>query len=124
MSRRRIGGTCYLKIDGTQYALRGNLEISPNLSTRSGVAGMDGIHGYTEKPKVPYVSGDLTDLGGLSITTLHAIDDATITVELANGKTYVLSNAWYADDPNIKADEGTVPFKFEGVDCKEMGVSS
>ena len=120
MSKNRIAGTCYLKVDGTQYSLKGGLKVSPNDIEREGVAGMDGVHGYIEKPRVPSIEADLSDLGGLSLDALMKITDATITVELANGKAYTLRNAWTKGPHDLDAGEGTVSVTFEGLKCEEI----
>ena len=38
----------------------------------------------------------------------------TVTAELANGKTYVLSGAYLVEEPEYAADDGTVSLRFEG----------
>lgn len=116
---KRIAGVCYLKVDGTQYALRGGLTVSPDDVEREGVAGMDGVHGYKETPRVPSIQADLTDTNGLSLSTLLAITDATITAELATGKVYVLRNAWTKGGHELDAGEGQVSVTFEGLKCEE-----
>ncbi|WP_188260870.1 phage tail tube protein [Azospirillum tabaci] len=120
MANNRIAGVCYLKVDGAQYALRGSLTVSPDSIEREGIAGMDGVHGYKETPRVPSISADLSDIGGLSLETLRAITDATITAELANGKVYTLRNAWVAGALELDAGEGQVSVTFEGMKCEEM----
>jgi hypothetical protein len=116
----RIAGVCYLKVDGAQYALRGNLSVAPARTVRTGVAGQDGVHGFTEAPTVPYIEGDISDLGSLSLQRLHAVNEATVTVELANGKVYLLRQAWFAGELVLNAADGTVPIRFEGMSCEEI----
>lgn len=116
----RIAGVCYLKVDGTQYALRGGLTVSTDALEREGVAGMDGVHGYIERPRVPFISGDLTDTSGLSLEALQSITDATVTAELANGKTYLLRNAWTAEARELNAADGQVSVRFEGLQGGEI----
>ncbi|WP_207458655.1 phage tail tube protein [Azospirillum sp. SYSU D00513] len=117
---KKVAGTCYLKVDGTQYALRGGLTVSPDAFEREGIAGMDGVHGYKETPRVPSIAADLTDTDGLSLERLLAITNATVTAELANGKTYVLREAWTKGAHELDAAEGQVSVTFEGVKCEEM----
>jgi hypothetical protein len=116
----KIGGVAYLKVDGAQYALRGNLVVSPDPFEREGVAGQDAVHGFTEKPRVPYIEADITDMGGLSLEKLRLITDSTVTVELANGKTYVARNAWIAGARDLNTSEGTTKVKFEAKQIPEM----
>lgn len=116
----RIAGIAYVKRDGVQYALKGNFTIGPLSRKKEGVAGMDGVHGYKETIVIPYMAGTVSDLGGLSVKGLQNITDSTITAELANGKVYVLRNAWYAGEGEINAAEGEVGVRFEGLEMKEI----
>jgi len=120
MSKNRIAGTCYLKVDGTQYSLRGSLTVSPDDVEREGFAGQDEVHGYIEKPRVPSISADLTDTGGLSLDALRAMTDVTVTAELANGKSYVLRNAWTKGAHELNTAEGQVAVTWEGKKCEEI----
>jgi hypothetical protein len=115
-----IGGVAYLKVDGTQYALKGNLTISIDAFARTPVAGMDGVHGYTEQPRAPEITADLSDLGGMSLQQLRAVCNSTVTIELRNGKTYVLRNAWTTDATELNGVEGSATVKFAGMAAEEM----
>jgi hypothetical protein len=115
-----IAGVAYLKVDGTQYALKGNLTISIGPFARTGVAGLDGVHGYTEQPRVPFISAEFSDIGGMSLVALQAVCNSTITTELINGKVYLLRNAWTSDAQELNGAEGTVTVKFEGLKGEEI----
>lgn len=120
MALKRIAGTCYLKRDGVQYALRGQLTISPLSVTREGIAGLDRVHGYRESPRVPYIEASVTKTRELSLKALEGVTGSTVTAECADGTVYVLSQAWQAGDLDLNAGEGEVTIRFEGMDCKEM----
>lgn len=115
-----IAGVAYVKVNGEQYALRGNLTASPSKSERTGVAGQDGVHGYIEMPRVPFIAGNFSTTAGLSIEQLDAITDATVTAELANGKAYVLRGAWTKSAHEIDTAQGQVAVRFEGLSCDEI----
>lgn len=116
----RIGGVLSFTIDGTPYAARGNFEVVPSSVKREGVAGQDYVHGYTETPIVPSIKGDLTTTNGLSLSTLEGITDSTIQCSLANGKTYVLVNAWTTSAFAISTAEGKFAFEAQGISCVEV----
>ena len=120
MANNRIAGVAYVFCDGRQYPLRGNLTISIDVVARTGVAGMDGVHGYTETPRVPFIEGDFSDIGQLSLITLQNMVDITVTAELANGKVYVLRNAWTSTAREFKAAEGQATVRFEGMAAEEI----
>ena len=120
MACRRIAGVAYVFVDGRQYPLRGDLTISIDTIEREGVAGQDGVHGFTETPRVPWIEGSISDLGGLSLVTLQEMCDVTVTAELANGKVYVLRNAWTSTAREFDAAEGQATVRFEGMSAEEM----
>lgn len=116
----RIAGVAFLRVDGQQYALRGNLTISPDMFEREGIAGMDGVHGYKETPRVPFISADLSDLGGLSMETLRAYCNSTVTAELGTGKVYILRGAYTAAAMELNAADGQVTVRWEGMSAEEL----
>ncbi len=117
---QRIGGVLNFTIDGQQYAARGNFEVVPSSVKREGVAGQDCVHGYVETPIVPSIKGDLTTTQGLSLEQLEGITNSTIQCTLANGTTYVLSQAWTTSAFAISTAEGKFAAEFQGVTCDEI----
>ena len=120
MAGRRVAGTAYITMDGSQLALRGNLTVSLSRVERSGIAGLDRTHGYMEKPRVQYIEGDITLVEGFSVEDLDNIVDATIVVQLANGKSYSLFEAWTKAAHEINAEQGQVRVRWEGMDGSEF----
>lgn len=119
MASQAIGGTAYLKIDGTQYALRGKFQYSPLTTEKTGIAGQDGVHGFTEKQIVPQLKGDLSDLGGVSVSALQNITSSVITAELRNGKTVILGGAWVSGKIDVNTEDGSYSVTFEGTTINE-----
>lgn len=115
-----IAGVVFLKVDGQQYQLRGNFKVQPNNLQNTGIPGQDSVHGFMQKPVVPYVEGEISDSGGLSLQQIQGLTDSTVTAELQNGKTYILQNAWYSGDTVLDTVEGKIPVKFEGMACQEL----
>jgi len=120
MAGPRIGGIAFVKVDGTQYPLRGNFTVSPSTTERNGVAGQDGVHGYTELPRVPFIEGDISLTTDVSIDVIDAITEATVTAELANGKVYVLRGAWTKSAQELNTNEGLTRVRWEGLACIEL----
>ncbi len=120
MAQNRIAGIAFVKVDGRQYPIRGKWKSNLHGVTREGIAGQDGVHGYKEMPKVPSISGDVYYMPDFSIDQLKLIDNATITLEFANGKTHVLRNAWWSDESEVDSEEGSMPVKFEGISGEEI----
>lgn len=116
-----IGGTAYVKQDGNQFLLRGNLKIQPlNLQSEM-VVGQDSVHGYKQVPLAPSIELDVSDIDGLSIADLQQVTGgATITAELKNGKIYVLSDAVYIGPAELDGTDGKITLKFSGTSMQEI----
>jgi hypothetical protein len=120
MASQRIAGTCYLTIGAIQYSIRGSFTWMGSQTKREGIASQDlSIPGYKESPLVPYIEGEINDLGQLSVVTLSTLDDTTITLETANGKTITLMDAWCCGELVVETEDGKYKAKFEGVDLDE-----
>jgi len=111
----RIGGTLFVALNGVRLSVKGNWTVGFGQPKREGVAGMDGVHGYTEKVQVPFIEGEATARGEVDVPALLNAKDATITAELANGKVAVLRDGWHAGDGQLGTEEGTLPLRFEGL---------
>lgn len=120
MAINRIGGVITFKANGRQFAARGKFKSNILATKREGIAGQDRVHGYKEMPLVPTIEGDLSYMIDTSIEEIHALEDATITLELANGAVHLLRNAWHADESQVDAEEGSFPVKFEGKSGEEL----
>lgn len=120
MSQRR-GGTISLQTNGELQDAKGSFSYNLGAPKRDAIIGSDGVHGYTEKPQVPFIEGAVTDRGSLDLKALVTMKGATITLELANGKVVVLRDAWYADEGTVTTEEGEIPVRFEGKSAEEIG---
>ena len=48
------------------------------------------------------------------MTKISQSDTLTVTAELANGKVYVLTEAYLSGETTVSGDEGTIPLEFRG----------
>src|SRR5262249_491903 len=90
---QRIAGIAFLTVDGNQLALRGDFTVSPSAVERTMLAGQDGVHGYQELARVPYIEGSISTVPGLSLEDLEAETDVTVVAQLANHIQYTLTGA-------------------------------
>jgi len=118
--KNRIGGLIALKVNGDIYFAKGNFTYNLGKPKREGVVGADVVHGYKETPQVPFIEGEITDRNELSLEDLVTLDEATITLELANGKVIALSEAWYAGEGTGNTEEGNIACRFEGMSAEEV----
>lgn len=112
MSAQRRGGIIQIQVNGVIQDAYGEFEYDLGHPKRSPIEGVGSINGFTEKPKVAYVKGTITDRGTLDLGALVDTTDATVTLLLANGKTIVLRDAWYQGDGTGKTNEGEVDLEF------------
>lgn len=119
MSNRR-GGIIFFKVDGAQYDAKGNFEYNLGSPMREAMVGADSVHGYKETHQVPFVQGEITDSYDLDLKTLQALDETTVTLELANGKVILLENAWFAGEGGGQSEEGNIAVRFEALTAQEV----
>lgn len=119
MGHRR-GGIIFVKVNGMQYDAKGEFTYDLGVSKKEAVVGQEGVHGFKETPKVAFIEGTITDSSTLDMKALRGTVDATVTLQLANGKTVLLREAWEASDGNVKTGEGEANFRFEGKSADEF----
>lgn len=117
MSNKRAG-IVFVKVDGAQISVKANVNCNQGLPKREAMMGHDGTHGYKELPQVAFIEGEQTDSKDLDLKKYLMIDGASVTVQFANGKTFVLRNAWNASEGTIGSEEANLPFRFEGLDAE------
>lgn len=117
---RRVGGLLFLKVDGELFQAKGEFTYNINPVKRESVVGQDGVHGFKEEPKVQFIEGSITDSDELDLEGFYAIRDATIVLELANGKVIQLREAFYAADGDVTTSEGEIQVRFEGISGREV----
>jgi hypothetical protein len=118
----KFAGIAFVSVDAQQYALRGNLTVSPSPVERTMLAGQDGVHGYQELPRVPYIEGDFSTLPGFSLETLLTQTDSTVIAQCANQYEYVLHNAVVKGGFEANTRDGQVRVRWEGVNCEEIAL--
>jgi len=119
MASNSLAGTAYISVDGVTYQLSADAAYSVSSVKRETLSGMDGIHGFKETPVPGSISATLRDSSSLTVADFNAMDNVTVTLELANGKTIIGRNMWTVDSQEVKAAEGTFDVKWEGLSVEE-----
>lgn len=117
---QRVGGIIDLKVNGQVQNAKGAFTYNIGSNKRTGVAGADVVHGYTETVQVPYIEGEITDRQTLNLRDLLDMTDGTVVLGLANGKSIVLRNAWYAGEGEGNTEEGAIGVRWEGLSAEEV----
>lgn len=120
MANRRVGGIIFFKVDSALYQAKGEFSYNLGVNKRESVVGSDGIHGFKEEPQPAMIEGAITDSDELDLQAFLEIRDATATLQLANGKTVVVREAFYSGDGNVTHTEGEIEVKFEGISGEEI----
>jgi len=111
---KRVAGICYVKADSAQLEVQGGVECPATDKTRETVMGLAGPAGFKETARTPYIKLTAINTPDFPRKTLAESTDMTVTAELANGSTYVLSGAYLVGEPAVSGDEGTIELHFEG----------
>ena len=119
-NENRRAGRLFVKVDGTQYDAKGSFTYNLGNPKREAEVGPDQVHGYKELPQVAFIDGMITDERSLDVSAFQNITDATVTLQLANGKTFVLRNAWYCADGDITTEDAEIQVRFEGKSGEEI----
>lgn len=119
---QRFAGIAFLMVNGSQYPLRGNFTVSPSAVERTMIAGQDGVHGYQELPRVPYIEGDISMTAGVSLEDIEAQVDVTVIAQLANGKQYTLAGATCKAGLEGNTRDGQARVRWEGLWCEEIAL--
>lgn len=117
---RRVGGIIFIKADGVQYDAKGQFTYNLGVPKRDPVLGHDKHHGYKELPQEAYCEGEITDSATLNVKQLMNINNATVTLELANGKVIVLKGAYFSGEGNVQTEEGNIAVRFTGETASEI----
>ena len=118
----RFAGIAFLMVDGNQLPLRGNFTVSPSSVERTMIAGQDGVHGYQELPRVPYIEGDISLTPEVNLEDIEQQTDVTVIAQLANQKQYTLSSATCKAALEGNTRDGQARVRWEGVFCEEISL--
>jgi len=120
MADQRRAGIIQLAINGELHDAKGSFTYNFGAPKREAIIGSNGVHGFKETPTVPMISGEITDRGSLDVGALVVLENATVTLSLANGKVFVLRQAWYSGDGSVQTDEGNIQLELSGVSGEEI----
>jgi hypothetical protein len=118
MARR--GGIIFFSVNGQTQLAKGNFTYNLGEPKRDSIVGPDVVHGYKEMPQVPFIEGAITDRGDLDLKAFVNTSNATVAIELANGKMFALRDAWFASEGSGTTEEGEIAVRFEGLSAAEV----
>lgn len=111
---RAVGGIAQFLLNGKRFLAKGSFTINPGFDKRTAVVGADGVHGYKVERQVSSFEGAITDDGTFPLSELMNATDVQVVLQLENGRTLSLNDAWYAGEGSMTTDEGEIAIRFEG----------
>ena len=116
-----VGGSVVIHAGGNQLSVKGS--VTSNIGqteTRETIIGLDGVHGHTSKKLAPFIQVNVTERPEFPLSEINRLDDVTVTMQLANGDSLVLSNAWHVGEAELNPEEGELTLRFEGMKGERM----
>jgi len=116
----RISGTVYFKIDSVLHQAVGAFTYGLGTKKREAKMSTTGVAGFGETHQAAFIEGEIYDSGELDLRALTEITNATVTLELANGKAVILHQSFFAGDGTGNSEEGKIPVRFEAASGEEI----
>lgn len=113
-------GKIFFKVGGTRYAAKGSFTYNLGIDKQEGEIGHDGAASIKVLPQLARIEGEITDRLDLDLKAFCSIVDETVTLELTNGKTIVLNEAWYAGDGDGQTESGNIQALFQAESGEEI----
>jgi len=116
----RVGGIIRFTVDGAEVRAKGGFTYNLGLNKRETITGTGKVAGYKEMPQPAFIEGALTDTIDFDMKALILTDGATVILELANGKSVVLRDAYFVGEGEGTTEEGEVKIRFESISQAEL----
>lgn len=113
-----LGGHAKLTIDGIVWTAK-DIKYKPTGMKRETQVAQTGVAGFTEMPTQGSITATLFDRKDASVNEIQNKQDATVIVQLANGKVITGTGMWIAEQPELNTQDGTFEVTFEGKDVTE-----
>lgn len=117
---KTIGGIQSLQVNGRTYRTKGSWTYDLGGEMREAIVGSDRVHGYKATPKVAFIEGTMSDADDQDVKLLSKVDNATVVLELRNGKAIVLRGAWAAGEFQVSTEESEISARFEAQEAEEV----
>jgi len=121
MAASAVGGTAYIFVDGRSIRLVGECSYALSGSSREPQNGMDGVHGYTEKPMHGFIKFKSRNAKDVDIGALQDATGVTVQVQLNSGKTVIGREMWRnGEQLQPSAEDGSFDIEFASADVAEV----
>lgn len=114
------GGIVSLSVNGEVLDVAEDVEYYLGGEEREAAVGPTGPSGYISKEGVPYIQASIRDHDQFDVERHRLINGATVVLELRNGKTIALREAYGAGQWTQQGVEGTISARWEGLSAGEV----
>jgi hypothetical protein len=123
-TNRRLAGITSFTVNGSVFNVT-EFSWDPAQVERETMTSLSGVDGYRELPVAAHIMGKFRDAQSVSVTAFTTLTNATVVVQLANGKQITGHNLWYVGRPEVAGQDAVFDFRFEGAagTIVEMGGS-
>ncbi|MCO6414816.1 phage tail tube protein [Siccirubricoccus sp. KC 17139] len=118
MAKPAAGATSFT-IDGSSYALVGNVTYSPSSIKREALVGIDGHQVWKETPTLGFIAAKIRDLG-LRVEDFNKMREVNVSVTLVSGKQIIGTGLGCVDTQEVDTEDATFDVRFEGMDVTEI----
>ena len=114
MAAERVAGLIQIAYNGIKVKAVGSFDIQLGRPKRDPKVGVDEVHGFTEMPQAPKLTGEITIDSATDIDGILLMNNATITIE-AVGKTFLFSEAYFCGEGAYATEEGNLNFEISAL---------
>lgn len=110
----RVAGTLYIKVDGIQFEINGDVQYTVSQVMRETIMSLTGPAGFKETAQRPYLKFKAIFTSDLPINLLTSLTNATLVAEMPNHGAFTLVNSYLSGEIIASGDEGTIDLEFSG----------
>lgn len=110
---KRIGGTIIVSVNGKRIHAKTEVEWKRGAPSRTTVVGVDGPHGFTEAPQAGMIKGTMTVIDPDEQDEIVRAEDATVVVDLVNGRHIVGRDGHFVGEGVVKTNESDMEYQFD-----------
>ena len=114
-------GLVSLRVNGDVLRIKGNVTYGLGGQVREPVNGQTGLIGFQVAQMGAFIEVESLDADDVDLGALQNMQDATITCQLRNGKTVVVSEASVVGRIEVSGEDGGFTVRFEGPNGREIG---
>lgn len=117
---RKIAGVITLTVDGVKQSCAGDFQFNLGTPERTTLVGQDGVHGFSETPRAPWIEGNLRYTKGFDVKAFFNKDGVDAQLRLCTGETFVFIDGWVNGDGTVSTTEATIPFRFDAMSAEKV----